>query len=66
VLSQLRRHAQALASLEPRKDARVVRWHIAGRATLFALLAFSTLQYYFFDVALTIMALPGVRVFPFS
>lgn len=37
-------------------------WRAAARATLALLLAFSGLQYYFFDVYLTIMALPRVTL----
>jgi hypothetical protein len=37
-------------------------WRAAGRAVLLLLFAFSGLQYYFFDVQLTIMALPSVTL----
>jgi hypothetical protein len=37
-------------------------WRAAGRTTLVVLLVFSGLQYYFFDVHLTIMALPSVTL----
>lgn len=44
----------------PAREAGVRRWRVAGRMTLGALLAFSALQYYFFDVCLTILAMPRV------
>jgi hypothetical protein len=37
-------------------------WRVAGRAVLLLLVAFSGLQYYFFDVHLTIMALPSITL----
>jgi hypothetical protein len=37
-------------------------WRAAGRAVLLVLFAFSGLQYYFFDVHLTIMALPTITL----
>jgi hypothetical protein len=37
-------------------------WRAAGRAVLLVLFAFAGLQYYFFDVHLTIMALPSITV----
>jgi hypothetical protein len=51
---------EAAWPLDPPEEPKVRRWRIAGRATLLLLLAFSGLQYYFFDVYLTIMALPRV------
>ena len=40
----------------------VRRWRAAGRITLAILLGFSALQYYFFDVQLQILAMPGLIV----
>ena len=44
----------------PRDEPVVRRWRTAGRLTLSALLAYAGLQYYFFDVYVTIGALPRV------
>ena len=44
----------------PQDEPVVRRWRTAGRFTLSALLAYAGLQYYFFDVYLTIEALPRV------
>ena len=41
----------------------VRRWRLAAKATLLTLLAFSGLQYYFLNVFLEIMSLPGMTVF---
>jgi hypothetical protein len=46
----------------PLDEPQVKYWRIAGRTMLLVLLASSALQYYFFDVYLTIMALPRVTV----
>lgn len=46
----------------PLDHRRVRYWRVAGRATLFVLLACSGLQYYFLDVYLTIMTMPRVTV----
>ena len=46
----------------PLEERRVRYWRAAGRTTLFMLLGFSGLQYYFFDVYLTIMAMPKVTL----
>lgn len=46
----------------PLAEPRVRYWRAAGRTTLALLLAFSALQYYFFDIYLTIITLPKVGV----
>ena len=46
----------------PLDEPQVQYWRIAGRTTLLVLLACAGLQYYFFDVYLTIIALPRVTV----
>ena len=46
----------------PLEQPSVRYWRAAGRAVLLLLLAFSGLQFYFFDVHLTIMALPSVTL----
>lgn len=46
----------------PLDEPRVKYWRAAGRTTLLVLLAFSGMQYYFFDVYLTIMAMPRVTL----
>lgn len=48
--------------LNPLEDHRVKRWRAAGRFVLIALAACLSAQYYFFEVCLTIMALPGAGV----
>lgn len=48
--------------LDPLREPRVRRWRLAGRTTLLLLLSFSVLQYYFFDVYLTILTMPRVTV----
>ena len=58
----LRLYAERLAASDPRAQPAVRRWRAAGRATLAVLLLSSALQYYFFDVYLTIMALPRVTL----
>ena len=47
---------------DPFTEPRVKRWRVAGRTMLLVLLASSALQYYFFDVYLTIMTLPRLTV----
>jgi hypothetical protein len=49
-------------ALDPKNELSVRRWRAAGRMTLAILLAFSALQYYFFDVQLQILAMPGLIV----
>jgi hypothetical protein len=44
----------------PQDEPVVRRWRTAGRLTLSLLLGYAGLQYYFFDVYLTIEALPRV------
>lgn len=46
----------------PLEEPSVRYWRAAGRATLLILLAFAALQYYFFDVQLTILSLPSVSL----
>lgn len=53
---------EAAWPLNPHEQRKVRYWHVASRTTLAVLLAFSGLQYYFFDVYLTIMAMPSVTV----
>ncbi len=48
--------------LNPFGEPRVRHWRAAERITLLLLLAYLGLQYYFFDVYLTIMAPPKVTV----
>ncbi len=48
--------------LDPLREPRVRRWRLAGRTTLLLLLTFSVLQYYFFDVYLTILTMPRVTL----
>jgi len=60
--ADLRRHIDEIAARSPDSERRVKYWRAAGRTTLLLLLTFSGLQYYFFDVFLTIMALPSVTL----
>jgi hypothetical protein len=60
--SDVRRFVDETWPRSPLDEPRVRYWRAAGRATLFGLLAFSGLQYYFFDVYLTIMAMPSVTL----
>lgn len=62
--AELRRHIEETSGRSPLAEPRVRYWRTAERITLFALLAYAGLQYYFFDVFLVIMALPSVSVFP--
>ena len=59
---EVRRFVDAAWPRDPAAEPRVHYWRIAGRATLVGLLAFSGLQYYFFDVYLTIMTMPRVTL----
>lgn len=58
----LKQEIAGIAARSPYSERRVRQWRVAGRATLLLLLTFSGLQYYFFDVFLTIMALPSVTL----
>jgi hypothetical protein len=60
--AQLRRFNDETWPQNPLDAPRVRYWRAAGQATLLVLLAFSGLQYYFFDVYLTIMAMPRVTL----
>lgn len=60
--AQVRRFVDAAWPRDPLDEPRVRYWRAAGRTTLLVLLASSGLQYYFFDVYLTIMALPRVTL----
>ncbi|HEX2197180.1 MAG TPA: hypothetical protein VHG88_00965 [Burkholderiales bacterium] len=61
-IAELRRFVEAAWPRNPLEEPRVKRWLAAKRATLLMLLAFAGLQYYFFYVHLTIMALPRLAV----
>lgn len=54
----IRRYVAELEARDPESERSVRYWQAAGRLTLLLLFAYSALQYYFFDVYLTIMALP--------
>jgi hypothetical protein len=60
--ASLRRCADELRVRDPEAAPSVKRLRLAARSTLLVLLAGSTLQYYFFDVHLRIMALPRVTM----
>ena len=59
---QVRRFIDDAWPRSPLEEPRVRYWRAARRTTLLLLLAFSGLQYYFFEVHLTIMALPRVTL----
>jgi hypothetical protein len=61
-IAELRRFVEATWPRNPLEEPSVRRWLAAKRAMLLVLLAFAGLQYYFFDVHLTIMALPRLAV----
>lgn len=60
--ADLRRYIDEIASRDPESEPAVKYWRAAGRTTLLLLLAISGLQYYFFDVFLTIMTLPQLTL----
>ncbi len=60
--AQIRAFLEAAWPRSPLDEPRVRHWRAAGRTTLLVLLASSGLQYYFFNVYLTIMALPRVTL----
>ncbi len=60
--AQVQRFVDEAWPRNPLEEPRVRYWRAAGRTTLLILLASAGLQYYFFDVYLTIMALPRVTM----
>lgn len=60
---EARRFIEAAWPRNPLNEPGVRFWRAAGRITLAVLLGFSAMQYYFFHVHVTVMALPGVIVF---
>ena len=60
--AEIHRFIDAAWPLSTLEEPAVRRWRSAARAILLALLGYAGLQYYFFDVYLTIMALPRVGV----
>jgi hypothetical protein len=60
--ADVRRFIDEAWPLQLDDEPKVRRWRVASRATLLLLLTFSVLQYYFFDVYLTIMAMPRVTL----
>jgi len=58
-----RRYVRALSSKSGRELPGVARWRRAGQVTLFVLLAFSGLQFYFMNVFIEILSLPSLTVF---
>jgi hypothetical protein len=60
--AQVRRFNNDAWPRDPFEEPRTRYWRAAGRITLLALLAFAGIQYYYFDVYLTIMALPRLEV----
>ena len=60
---EARRFIEAAWPRNPLDQPGVRSWRAAGRLTLALLLGFSALQYYFFHVHVTILAMPGLIVF---
>ena len=60
---EARRFIDAAWPRNPLDEPSVRFWRAAGRVTLAVLLGFSVMQYYFFHVHVTIMAMPGLIVF---
>lgn len=60
---EARRFIEAAWPRDPLDEPGVRFWRAAGRVTLAVLLGFSVMQYYFFHVQVTVIALPGVIVF---
>ena len=60
--AHVRRYIDAIAARNPQSEHSVTYWRAARRIILLLLLTFSGLQYYFFDVFLTIMALPSLTL----
>ena len=60
--AQVRRFMDDAWPRDPLGEPPTRYWRVAGRITLLILLAFAGFQYYFFDVYLTIMALPRLDV----
>lgn len=58
----IRRFVEDAWPLDAAREPQVRRWRVASRTTLLLLLTFSVLQFYFFDVYLTIMAMPRVTL----
>lgn len=60
--AEVRRYIDEIAARSPDSEPTVKYWHAARRSTLLLLLTLFGLQYYFFDVFLTIMALPRLTL----
>lgn len=58
-----RRYVHALAHKSGRDLPSVARWRRAGQVTLFVLLGYSALQFYFLNVFVEILSLPSLTVF---
>jgi len=58
----LRQYIDEIDGRRPEEDRGVRFWRATRRSTLLLLIALFGLQYYFFDVYLTIMTLPGLGV----
>ena len=60
--AEVRRFIDVTWPRNPLDDPRVKFWRAARGYALFGMLGYLALQYYFFDVYLTIMALPSAGV----
>jgi hypothetical protein len=60
--AEVRQLIESTWPLNPLDDPRVKFWRAARGYALFGMLSYLALQYYFFDVYLTIMALPSAGV----
>ena len=59
----VRRYVGEIGKRVAAADLSVKRWHFARRATLFSVLSFAMLQYYFFSVGVAILSMPTLTVF---
>ena len=57
-----RQFVNAAWPCNPLEQPHIKRWQLAARMTLIGLFTYAGLQYYFFDVYLTIMAMPSVTL----
>jgi hypothetical protein len=60
--ADIRRYIDGISAQNPLEEPMRKYWRAARRAILLMLLGYTGLQYYFFDVYLTIMAMPSLSV----
>lgn len=59
----VRRYIEQRSARNANDDPSVRHWRVLGRATLLAVLTYSTLQYYFLHVLVEILSLPSLTTF---